>query len=198
MAMLQPFRAFDVNNRPLMFGVEDIPVFISSTRIALTNRPNSPLIRANTVSRRLPNTQLGEGDSVLYRGRLYQIVYNRGFLLWDTHSDSYIQTNVVDFPDISYAGITTVPNTRLQLRHEDVVFQLSAILGPSGDGKMYISHCPTAIDPNNVQIAAGFTFNGKRVFYGDILQGHELTMWRGRPVIKTEDGIIEYPTKLLL
>lgn len=187
-------RALTELGDPIYFSARDIPVKVFQNSFTLAARPGTPLLQVATLCRAMDHLPLAEGDTVLIEGKKYAVTYHRGFtfksesgVIIPAHAVSSYELLCVD------AGV----KSKLQFKYRDHVFQLPSFFG-CVDGKAVLSTSLELVEPDQIQVSAGFTYNKEKVFYGDTINGGEVIMWRGRPCIRKEGAYVEVPTGNLL
>lgn len=187
-------RALDSYGCPHIFTLADAPVRIFEDTFILANRTPSPFLTLSTVVRVMDHLDIGEGDVVSYRGVMCTVTYNRGFQLVSEKGTVY-PSNCV--PSCNVISVGTRPTSQIQFKSPNISFQLYAVLG-CYEGKVVTAHDPNPCDPELLQISAGFVYKRQKLFYGDMVDGYPLIMWRGRPCVHMEEGYVEIPTHFFL
>lgn len=187
-------RALTELGEPFYFSASDVPVSVYPDMFILAACPGTPILRTSTIGRAMDNLSLAEGDQVLVDGRKYTLGYHRGFVFIGG-SGILIPSNAVNSYELIQLDIGA--KSKFQFKYRDSVFPLSSLFGCTGDKAVLAVGC-MQVDPQDIQVSAGFTYNKKKVFYGDILEGSEVIMWHGRPCIKKEGCYVEVPTGNLL
>lgn len=188
------FRALTELGDPFYFSVADVPVKVYPDMFILAARSGTPILRASTIGRAMDHMQLAEGDQVLIDGKRYILGYHRGFT-FRGDSGIIIPSNAVESYKLMQMDIGE--KSKFQFKYRDSVFQLPSLFG-CVEGKAVLSIGCMRADPQDIQVSAGFTCNKKKIFYGDILDGGEVIMWRGRPCVQREGYYVEMPTGNLL
>lgn len=187
-------RALDRDFQPHIFLPSDIPVLIWENEFILAQRLDAPPMRLDTIVRMMDHLDVGEGDVVWYNKDVYTVEYSRGFQLCNS-SGIVIPSNQVEACDILAYGQKTT--SVIQLKNNEQAFRINSLLGVF-EGKAFAAHCMKPFDPLELKMSAGFVYMSKKVCYGDIVDGHELIMWRGRPCIVINGAHVEIPTRILL
>ena len=187
-------RALTQDGVPVYFTVQDVPVRVYADKFVLARRPNSPILELRTVCRMMDHLPLGEGDVVDVQGHQYTVSYYRVFRLVGT-SGQLLPSNVVESYKLLSIGTTSC--SKLQFRYGECVFQIPSILGCIGD-KVVLAGCRVPVDVEAIQVGAGFLRGKRKVFYGDIVDGHEVIMWRGRTCLHKEEGYLDLTNSTLI
>lgn len=76
-------KAVTVESKPLLFGIEDVPVRLNKELIVLSARKGSPLLMRNTIVRGDSSIDIFEGDYAMKDGTNYigKVIYDKGFKL---------------------------------------------------------------------------------------------------------------------
>lgn len=187
-------RALTLDKKPFYFTARDVPVKVYSDVFTLANRPGTPLLEISSLCRAMDHLPLAEGDKVLIGGTEYQVSYYRGF---DFRSDNkvVIPSNLVD--TYSLVSMGDGSSSKIQFKYHDCVFQLPSFFGCL-DGRAVISASTELADVDELQISAGFSHKKRKIFFGDMVDGKEVLMWRGRPCVLQEGKYVEMPTGNLL
>lgn len=183
-------RALTDRGEPIFFYAKDVPVCVDAEHFILANRPGLPLLRTATFSRAMDTVPLAEGDLVKIGGKEYTLVYHRGFC-FRSSDHTYINSDAVSRHHLLERSKERP--TKLQFKCRDTIFQLPAILG-CVDGKAVIAGIGAGVDPEEIQISAGFTASKRKLFYGDEFNGGELIMKKGRPCVYENGTYIEAPS----
>ena len=187
-------RALTDSGEVVVFTPADVPVRLYSKYFALTRRPNSPLLRVDTLTRALDESGVGEGDTIEWQGRVWTVLYECGFVLM---SDDGIKVPAQMCRH--YTLVHTNPSTdvRITCKFENWNFALLNFCGHI-EGLALAAGCPKYIDPERVQVSTGCKCQKAQVFFGETLDGGEVILQAGRICIKKADGVYDLATKLYL
>ena len=187
-------RALTELGEPFYFSVKDIPVKVYPDMFILAACPGTPLLQLPTLCRAMDHVPLAEGDCVLINGKKYTLTYYKGF---NFKSDSGIIIPSHNVDSYELVALNVGAKSKLQFKYRGHVFQLPSIFG-CVDGKAVLSISKELAEPDEIQVSAGFTYSKEKVFYGDVIEGGEVVMWRGRPCIRKEGLYVEIPSGNLL
>lgn len=187
-------RALTKDGKPVFFTTRDVPVQIYPDSFILANRPNSPVLTVASMCRAMDHLPVAEGDIVLIDGIQYTTSYNKGFFFVG-QSGVRVHPNLVS--EYTLVSIGENPKHRLLFKHKEHIFQLPSFLGCM-DGKVVLSISKEPVDVDSIQVSVGLLHQKRKLFYGDVIDGAEVIMWRGRPCVRREEGYVEVPTGNLL
>lgn len=190
-------RALTLSNKIKDFSLNDCPVYVSQSTIALMSDRMSTLIKAETILRGDDETGIYEGDMVYENGEYVgNVIYNAGFKVQKTDgtqkslslgSHIKIETGTIE-------SIKTVcsssKRTFLLFKCREYIIQLNlflcklndnqiAVLGNSYDGKF--------LDCEDVQFYTGVKRGNVAVFFGDEIDGGKVILHNLQPCIQYGD-----------
>lgn len=187
-------RALDKRGNPHIFTTMDVPVRVWEDSFILANVKDSPVLLIDSVVRMMDHLDVGEGDMVLYHGRQCTVSYNRGFQLTNDKGTVHPSNQVMACELLSIGDKTMSP---ICFQSKNATFRIRAFLGVF-DGNVVTAHDPLPCRPSDVRLSADFVYQRQKLYYGDLVEGHPLIMWRGRPCIQSDGGYVEIPTHFYL
>lgn len=180
------------------FSMEDLPVLLDDEHFALFGQSKSPWLRIDSIRRGDPEYGLYEGEVLSMDGENWLVCYERGFYVI---SESYVIRYLDDLSD--YQVIGNVPNIKINVpvsfranhlfKVKDNIFRIQDVVG-AFNGKLLLRPVNTPVDVTDVQQECCATYEGKRVYLGDILDGAELKLYHGRLARMTNAGAIDITT----
>lgn len=188
------YRALTENGAPFYFTVQDVPVIVYPNLFLLANRPNTPLLKIDSMCLVMDHLPLAEGDTVRIGGREYVVTYTMGFMFVGKGGDR-IPSNVVTSYQLMRVGTTC--KAKPLFKYQDMIFKLPAFCG-CADGKAVLSFYRELVEIDKIKVSAGITYKKQKIFFGDAFKGGEVIMWKGRPCVLREEGYIEFPTNIFL
>ena len=188
-------RAFTLTGELYSFSISDVPTRISATEFILALKPDSPILLSKHIMRGLDIDNLFEGDIISSGGEKYVVNYMRGFratsekgeLKYLYEFDDYeVIGNVftMDFPIRAPLRKTMVfkyRNSKIQIKDITGIYK----------GYVVVKGLTVKLDPTELQQEAGFSYKGDTVFFGDLIEGCPVHLYKGRLVIQKADGIYD-------
>ena len=181
------------------FTLADIPIrYDDDGHFALCNRVGTPLLSMSMIVRGDPETGLYEGNIVEYNDEKYVICYERGFYAINSN---YISRNLYQIAGYKLAGDYWKDGFPIEIRlrmkqmfhYKKINFKLNDIVGHWGNS-LLIRACQTPIDPNECQQECCFTYQDKKIFLGEEVNGHHVELAGGRICIHDEQGYLDLAT----
>lgn len=187
-------RALTPYGMSYIFTVDRIPVRVYEDRFILARDPQAPAMLLNTVCRVMDHMDVGEGDKVLIGNEKYTVSYVKGFQ-FNGEQGTVIPSHLVSECEVLNVG--RGPGSKIQFKSPGASFRIQAFLGCFED-KVVIAHDVQPRNIDEIKLNAGFVYHKQKLFFGDIVDGYELQLWRGRPCICREGEYIELPSHILL
>lgn len=189
-------KTLTVNNVWFPFSLHDIPCRIDENTFALLNRPFSPLLQLDKIRRGDYESGYYEGDIIDVNGVRNIICYKRGFY---AINEEYQVTNLYQLPPATkyldqYDGENfsiTVPFRHKQLyTYNGVQFRLDDIVGKFED-KILVRMFDSPIPPGEIKQECCMSYNDKRLYLGDDIEGKPAELHGGRVTIVKDDGVYD-------
>ena len=161
-----------------IFTVLDIPVLIDNNKVVLMNKPGSPILLYNTISVMSDIEGVGEGTVIEDNGT-YTVSFKRGFAA--VNNDKEVR-KLGDFNTLTINTTKNVQNLcryKILFKSGDIQFQIKDIVGLSA-GKCICKRSYNIFELDTIQQYAGITYEDKRIFLGDTIDGNEVSMFKGR------------------
>lgn len=176
------------------FTVQEVPVIVGEDTLVLLNRNFSPILKLSTL-------RLGS-DVGVYVGDVLQgeggsewaVMFDFGFTAVNLQSrkrrmlyefDELIVTRQLSLEEERLAGVEP---TKFKFKFQGLVFMLADIVGVY-QNRLLVQRVRERVNLDEIQQHAGFTLDGKRMYYGDLYKGHPTFMCYGRCCIQTESGV---------
>lgn len=190
-------RAFSVHGKDTLFGLEDCPVHVSKSLVALVNKRYSEMLQAETIVRTDERLALTEGDIIYDKSTgelLGYVIYSSGFKVQTT------QGFVKDVPDKEHIYVRhrntdsvkevveSCMRTPLLFKYgEDTVLKLKSVVKANGDKHIGIlqkkSTGAYSVRACELKWFSGLRDeDGNKFFYGDKLGEQVLVYRNGLPV----------------
>ncbi len=187
-------RAITRAGEPFLFKPTDVPVCIWEDAFILARRPGTPILRTNSIVRVMDDRDVGEGDVVMIDHQEYTVGYFQGFY-YENGSGTRIPSNLVSQCQVFSVG--TRSRSRIQFKSSKCAFQMLAFMGWYS-GRVITAHDPAPFAPEELQISVGLVYLRQKLYYGDLVDGHPVIMWHGRPCILTDEGYLELPSRKII
>ena len=193
MADYYPIKAKTLSGDWFEFSIADIPCYINENEFILLRRVNSPILRAGLVLRGCDLPGVFEGDVLLHEGIEYTVHYHCGFVCKDADKNNkYLYElkgyeklgNIVDMENCAY----NFPK-KIYYKYRDVPIFPRSIKGATADKVIIEGFGVTSHFNEEVRQEARLSYERKKLYFGDLVEGYPLELYYGRPVIK-HDGII--------
>lgn len=172
------------------FTLADGPAPIDKDHFVLTMKPDTPILRYDSILRGSDIKGLFEGDIVTVEGddKEYPVIYSSGVKLKDPESSIEIiydnQKKFLCVSDIYTRKTKFIKRTIPKFRINGIVFLLSDVYGIH-NGHLLLNKSVVKVKPEDVRMHAGVRDKNKNyLYFGD--QG--LTLQNGQPGVYNEDG----------
>lgn len=180
------------------FSIKDVPTVYNVNQFALLAKPNTPLLCIDEIRRGDSESGLFEGDVFEAEGCRWLVCYERGFY---AINEEYLIRYLYTFKDVKVIGdylSTKFPisiNFRVKqlFKYEDKIFRLNDVVGIY-QGKLLLRSSSQPIDANKINQECCISYEGKRLYLGDLVNGKPCELRGGRVTIKTEDGYLDLST----
>lgn len=175
-------KAQTLNGKAYEFSVYDVPVVIDDEQFILMAKPGSPILLTGTIVSCSDVPNVCEGSILTDRnGVSYVVSFKRGFAAMDAQRNVY---KICDIDGLTVTGLMDLSSIslcrqRLIYKCGNNQFQLKDFIGIS-KGNVIIKEGYASIDISEIQQYAGLTYDGKNVFFGDIIDGSTVVMHAGR------------------
>ena len=174
-----------------VFSLNDVPVMLDDTQFVLMAKPNSPILLINTVITGMDIDGLFEGSIISDGKDEYVVSFKRGFAAM--RADRTVK-KLTEFPMILNTGTFAekehaarpMCRQRILYKTNDMQFQIKDLIGIM-DNNLVIRENYTKVCVEDIQQYAGISYNGNKVFFGDIIEGSPVHMYKGRICIM-KDG----------
>ena len=180
------------------FTLADIPVPISDNTFVLITKPNTPHLRMDTIRRGDSAMGLYEGDVIEMDGCKWLVCYERGFYVIN---EDYVSKHFSSITDYRFVG--TIPEVhinvpirfkeRLSFKYGEDVFALRDIVG-AYNGKAILRRLNEPIDASLLMQECCCTYEGKKLFLGDHIDGGVIELIGGRIVLHKDDTFTDVVT----
>lgn len=173
------------------FNISDIPCYINDKEFVLLNKPNSPILLAGTIRRGDSKYNLFEGDIVSVDNHLYLVCYERGFYLIDADYQVRYFSSLLHYTVVGTSDTLEFPvKLSFRLKHlfktKGVLFRLQDIIG-SYKGDLLIRTCSKPVPIDTISQECCFVHDKTRMFFGDIIDGVPIEMYKGRLVLNNNN-----------
>ena len=187
-------KAISTNQEWVTFTISDVPTPIQDGLFVLLMRPNSPILKLDSIRRGDEDTMLFEGDVIEEDNTRYLICYERGFYAIDSDYivrslDSFKEIKIVGNVDTVDIGVPISFKKTLLFKYKNCIFKINDIIGGTKDG-IFINSLAEEIPFDRIQQDCCLSIAKKRVFLGDKFEDNTLTMSHGQFRWKTNLGTL--------
>lgn len=180
------------------FTLHDLPTPISKDEFILLAKPNTPRVLLNTIRRGDPDTNLYEGDVIECDGSKWLICYERGFY---AINNDYVSKYLYTIRNFTFLGTNLdIPmevqnslRTKYLFKYDKSVFRLQDIVG-GYQGKLLLRFASEPVDPDDIQQECCLTYNGTRVYLGDVFDEGTVKLHFGRVTLDSDNGLYDIIT----
>ena len=180
-------KALTVKGQWYEFTLNDVPCVFEDGHFALLRKPDSPILRLDTIRRGEPSRRLYEGDIIHMGGENWLVSYERGFYLV---SESYVIREICKMTDHVTIGSTVSMNfpvdTNFKKKHmfkyNNIRFRIQDIVGTHADG-LLVRLSKYAIPIEDVCMDCCMTLNGTHLYLGDKVDNKTVTLCDGKIVL---------------
>lgn len=173
------------------FSLQDCPILISDTKIALSGIKKSRLIKVNTIVRGDKETGVFEGDEVYCDGILLGIVvYSKGFFLQDLNK-SLKKLSQLQHIQVKEGNVKTVRDafysphrTALTFGYKNDRIDFKSFVTKSGE---FISIAETSrlVDPKDLLFFTGYSrSDGRGIHFGELYKGGTVVLHNYEPAVR--------------
>lgn len=180
------------------FTLQDLPALFTADEFALLAKPKSPRLAVNSIRRGDIETHLFEGDVIEMSGVKWLICYERGF--YAINQDfviRYLYTlenyEVLGTYDTIDLGIPIIFRQKYLFKYKDKIMRLQDIVG-AYNGGLLLRFASKPISPDLIQQECCITYDSKRVYLGDKINGYTVELHGGRITMCKGDEIIDMIT----
>lgn len=197
--------AFTKDGKFFAFKLSDVPINIDHQHFILANKENTPILKLGLCRRGCDIPDVYEGDILNCDGEEHVLQYQRGFILLNENRRRRYLWEFDNFKvvgniyDTEWAfSINCAKSVRY--RYNNTLLYPKSFAGYY-KGKILLEGTNTKVSPRFIQQEACFTYEGEKIFFGDLIEGYPVELYYGRPVIKHDDIIhdvicnIELPKK---
>lgn len=187
-------KALTLDNDWFEFTIKDIPTLFNSNEFVLLNRPNTPKMLVNSIRRGDAESGLYEGDVIVEDGIQWLICYERGFYAINT---DFVIKYLYKLNDYEVIGDCKTVDTKIPIvfrqrylfKYNEKIFRLQDIVGAYQD-KFLLRSVSNPVPPEDVKQECCITYNGVRVYLGDVFDGYTVELHGGR-ITLCKDGEIQ-------
>lgn len=186
-----PLRARSDRGTWVSFSIEDAPCPIDEDSFFLMNRPGTPILLYSTIMHGLDIPNLYEGDIVLINRNRYIVSHANGYkavslrkksnIIFDENLRYKVISNIYREPDIHIE--TTIKNN---YKFHSLIFGIDKIYGSYKECLIVNMGGGLLLPIDEIQQDARFSYEGKKIFFGDELNGGEVCLKNGRLCIKQD------------
>lgn len=185
-------KAISTNQEWVTFTMSDVPTPIQDGLFVLLMRPNSPILKLDSIRRGDFDTKLFEGDVVEEGEKRYLICYERGFYAIDSDYivkslDSFEEAKIVGDFDSADIGVPISFKKTLLFKYKNCIFKINDIIGGTENG-IFINSLAEEIPFDRIQQDCCLSIAKKRVFLGDKFEDNTLAISYGQFRWKTNLG----------
>lgn len=181
--------AESIDGNIISFTIQDVPVVIDENHFVLAARSGSELLKYCSIRRMMDHLRLGENDVVEIDASAYTVGYQGGFYLSNEEGVRITSDLISNYKVLEHGKSGA---HRILFSAYGHVFDIRNILG-THEGRVAIAGVRQLINPEDMQMSAGFRLNGDRVFFDD-----HITLWKGRPCMMLKEGALEVPSWRIL
>lgn len=181
------------------FSMLDVPTTFNEDEFVLLNKPGSPIMQLKSIKRGDPETGLFEGDIITMEGCEWVICYERGF--YAINAD-YVTRHLYQLSDYKITGdyftdgFPVSINTRNKhlFKYKNIIFRIEDIIGSYKTGTIILRTCKHPVPISDIKQESCMSFNNKRLFLGDYIQGKPVELIGGRIAVRNLDGVLDVST----
>lgn len=191
-------RAITRQKEKYYFEIKDCPVYLNDKIVALMNKPNSPLLLANSIARGLDDDDIFEFDYVLSKDThkfLGYVIYTTEFCVYNMQTkiitpmcelDEYTVLSNTVLSDVELLDKVRSP---LRFKCDENNFGFRRIIY-FHENHLYtdIRRLNNFVDMNKIQFLTGLKKGKKELPYGKKVDGGEVVLNNFRPMVKLYDG----------
>ena len=180
------------------FTLNDIPTKYDDDHIALLADAGSPLLRIDSVVRGDLESGLYEGDIIEFEGTQYIVCYERGFY---AISNDYVIKNLYQVKGCEVVSDYWTTDFKIPIRlrkkqlykYDNLNFKLTDIIGHWAN-KIVIRASNRPIPPEECQQECCLSYEGRKIYFGDMVNGCPVILAGGRVCIKDTEGYLDLAT----
>lgn len=178
------------------FTLKDIPVLVASKAFVLLSIKGSPILDLSSIRRGDESSGLFEGDIISCDGEEWLVCYERGFYAINKEYTTKYLYQLKDakvIGDYFTDGFPVAMNlrTRYLFKYQDAIFRLEDIVGGEKDEGIIIRSCNHVIKFNDVKQECCMSFDGQRVFFGDVFPEGTIKLHGGRVCFEIEGHYVD-------
>lgn len=188
-------RGITFDKHIITFDINDGPALVSDDIIALTNRPNSPLLWANSIARGDEVTGVFENDFIFSEKQqlIGHVIYNNGFFIKRYMEDECIpmesKYHRLENANCEITKILEAYKQPIRYKTGNFAFTLKRVLRVEGNNLIITNKLLKPINLNNVKMCCGLIgTDGNELAYGDFFGGGIVECHNFKPMIKMADG----------
>lgn len=194
-----PVKAFTRQGDLYEFSATDVPCYINKDEFVLLRKPDSPILQGGLLVRGCDIPGIFEGDILVSEGVEYVVQYRRGFVCKDANKRSkYLYQlkdyerigSVLDREDCTY----TFPKKIYYKYRGNLIFPRS--VQGAADNKVIIEGLGVTSHFDEIRQEARISYEDKKLYFGDLVDGYPLELYYGRPVIRHDDVVYDIVSKL--
>lgn len=190
------------DGEPYHFSLQDIPVLINRDEFVLLNKPGSPRLNMWQIRRGDEEYDLYDGDLISMHGDTWVVCYERGFYaINEAREIKYLdQLRNYEFLSGSWDVPTPVPveyKKKHKFKYKDFIFGIDNIVGMH-EGKIMIRTFDYPIDAAEVQQECSLSYGDEKLYFGDMVQGCTVELYKGRVAICKNGDYIDLATEEVL
>ena len=176
----------------------DVPCLVNEEEFLLLRKPDSPILKFGKFIRGCDIPGIFEGDVLLCDGVEYTVLYHRGFILKDADKNvKYLYElknyeklrNIVGDDNCDY----NFPK-KIYFKYRGLQIYPHSIKGATQD-RVIIDGVGATFHFEEIGQEARLSYERKKLYFGDLVQGYPLELYYGRPVIKRDNDIYDIVTK---
>ena len=190
-------RGITLEGEAYFFELNDCPVIINDTTIALVNKPGSPLLRANSIARSSVETGICETDFVMTKSNKFvgYIVYDNRFRIWLTglnvtvpfdDVDKFIIQENTGTKDIEIMNQFRSP---ILYKYGDFTFNINKVIRIVNNKVIVYNKLLREIYVRDVNLCTGLTYNGIPIAFGETVPNGKVVLHHNKPMIKIGDDV---------
>lgn len=192
------FRGITLKGEPFEFTLADCPVQLNDKMIALSNRPESPLIHSQSLARMDDDGALAEFD-IAYDSSNYKvlgfILYRNEFGVYNHKTDTFTRLRdlecdygIIRNKNINYVNLINGKMQSIRWRIGDMAFSVYEMLKVV-NGYIYChTKLTRPLDASAARLCTGLKKDKKDICYGDILSDGMVVLHNYRPMIKVSEN----------
>lgn len=176
----------------------DVPCYINDSEFVLLRKWDSPILKGGMLLRGCDIPGIFEGDKLLCEGVEYTVMYHCGFVCKDANKNSKYLYQMKDYEKLGNIAedkdCTYSFPKKIYYKYRDSLVFPRSIKGAAQD-RVIIDGLGATYHFEEIRQEARLSYERKKLYFGDLVEGYPLELYYGRPVIKHDNVIYDIVTK---